>query len=90
MSIIHVDHLCKDYQVHQKEPGLAGSLRSFVRRKYQIVPAVKDVSFDIAQGECLGVVGESGSRGAAFSRVDDRGRRGGARWSDDALAQHPE
>ena len=61
MSIIHVDHLCKDYQVHQKEPGLAGSLRSFVRRKYQIVPAVEDVSFDIAQGEIVGFLGPNGA-----------------------------
>ena len=61
MSIIHVDHLCKDYQVHQKEPGLAGSLRSFVRRKYLIVPAVKDVSFDIAQGEIVGFLGPNGA-----------------------------
>ncbi len=61
MSIIHVAHLCKDYQVHQKEPGLAGSLRSFVRRKYQIVPAVKDVSFDIAPGEIVGFLGPNGA-----------------------------
>ena len=59
--IIHVDHLCKDYEVHQKEPGLAGSLRSFVRRKYQIVPAVKDVSFDIAAGEIVGFLGPNGA-----------------------------
>ncbi len=59
--IIHVDRLCKDYEVHQKEPGLAGSLRSFVRRKYQIVSAVKDVSFDIGRGEIVGFLGPNGA-----------------------------
>jgi ABC-2 type transport system ATP-binding protein len=59
--VIHVDHLCKDYEVHQKEPGLAGSLRSFVRRKYQLVSAVKDVSFDIGRGEIVGFLGPNGA-----------------------------
>ena len=59
--IIHVDRLCKDYEVHQKEPGLAGSLRSFVRRKYQVVSAVKDVSFDIGRGEIVGFLGPNGA-----------------------------
>ncbi len=59
--IIRVDRLCKDYEVHQKEPGLAGSLRSFVRRKYQIVSAVKDVNFDISAGEIVGFLGPNGA-----------------------------
>jgi ABC-2 type transport system ATP-binding protein len=59
--VIHVDHLCKDYEVHQKEPGLAGSLRSFVRRKYQLVSAVKDVTFDIGRGEIVGFLGPNGA-----------------------------
>lgn len=60
-SVIHVEHLCKDYEVHQKEPGLMGSLRSFVRRKFQIVSAVKDISFDIDAGEIVGFLGPNGA-----------------------------
>lgn len=59
--IIQVQHLCKDYEVHQKEPGLAGSFRSFFRRKFLTVAAVKDVSFDIAPGEIVGFLGPNGA-----------------------------
>jgi ABC-2 type transport system ATP-binding protein len=58
---IHVAHLSKYYQVHEKEPGLVGSLRSFVARKYRTVKAVDDVSFDIEAGEMVGFLGPNGA-----------------------------
>ena len=61
MSHIVVDHLRKYYDVHQKEPGLAGSLRSFVRRTYHQVKAVDDISFSIAPGEMVGFLGPNGA-----------------------------
>ncbi|MBI5650263.1 MAG: ATP-binding cassette domain-containing protein [Chloroflexi bacterium] len=60
-TIIQVDHLCKYYQVHQKEPGLIGSLKSFVARKYSDVKAVDDVSFAIDAGEVVGFLGPNGA-----------------------------
>jgi ABC-2 type transport system ATP-binding protein len=60
-SQIEVDHLSKYYQVHEKEPGLMGSLRSFVARKYRDVRAVDDVSFCIEQGEMVGFLGPNGA-----------------------------
>jgi ABC-2 type transport system ATP-binding protein len=61
MSHIHVEHLSKHYRVHEKEAGLAGSLRSFVKRKYKTVKAVDDVSFDIERGEMVGFLGPNGA-----------------------------
>lgn len=58
---IHVEHLCKYYSVHQKEPGLSGSLKSFVWRKYTDVKAVDDVSFTIDAGEVVGFLGPNGA-----------------------------
>ncbi len=58
---IHVAHLSKHYQVHEKEPGLLGSLRSFVARRYRTVKAVDDVSFDIEAGEMVGFLGPNGA-----------------------------
>ena len=58
---IQVNHLRKYYQVHQKEPGLAGSLRSFVHRKYEDIKAVDDLSFTIDAGEVVGFLGPNGA-----------------------------
>ena len=58
---IQVSRLAKHFQVHQKAPGLTGSLRSLFRRQYRTVKAVEDVSFDIAQGEVVGFLGPNGA-----------------------------
>lgn len=61
MPIIQVSHLKKYYQVHQKEPGLSGSLKSLFHRKYYDVKAVDDVSFEIGEGELIGFIGPNGA-----------------------------
>lgn len=61
MAQIVVENLKKYYDVHQKEPGLTGSLRSFFNRRYQQVKAVDDISFSIAAGEMVGFLGPNGA-----------------------------
>lgn len=61
MTHIVVDTLSKHYQVHYKEPGLMGSLRSFVNRQYKVVKAVEDISLTIAAGEMVGFLGPNGA-----------------------------
>ncbi len=58
---IKVKDLKKYYQVHQKEPGLAGSLKSLFHRKYYDVKAVEDISFQIQEGELVGFIGPNGA-----------------------------
>jgi ABC-2 type transport system ATP-binding protein len=59
--VIRVQNLSKYYRVHQKEPGLAGSVRSFISRKYEDVKAVDDLSFHIDEGEIVGFLGPNGA-----------------------------
>ena len=56
-----MESLSKYYKVHEKEPGLAGSLRSFVARKYKTVKAVDGVSLKIDAGEMVGFLGPNGA-----------------------------
>lgn len=59
--IISVSHLKKYYQTWQKEPGLVGSIKSLVNRKYYDVKAVDDISFSIDEGELVGFIGPNGA-----------------------------
>lgn len=59
--VISVENLCKFYSVYKKEPGFSGSLRSLVKRKYETVKAVENISFQIEEGEFVGFIGPNGA-----------------------------
>lgn len=61
MKVIEVQKLKKYFQVHKKEPGLGGSLKSLFIRKYEEVKAVDDISFSIEEGELVGFIGPNGA-----------------------------
>lgn len=58
---VQVRDLQKQYAVHEKEPGLLGSVKAFVSRKTRYVDAVKGVTFDLAPGEVVGFLGPNGA-----------------------------
>jgi ABC-2 type transport system ATP-binding protein len=59
--MITVQDLEKHYTVHEKEPGLAGSLKSFFRRATKTVRAVDGITFSIDDGEMVGFLGPNGA-----------------------------
>lgn len=59
--LIHTKGLTKTYQVHKKEPGLAGSLKSLFHREYKTVEAVQHIDLTINEGELVGFIGPNGA-----------------------------
>ncbi len=60
-SIIQVNNLFKTYKIYKKDPGFMGSLKALVKRCYEELHAVKDISFSIAPGELVGFIGPNGA-----------------------------
>ncbi|KPV55896.1 daunorubicin ABC transporter ATP-binding protein [Paenibacillus sp. A3] len=58
---IDVHRLRKEFKVQKNREGLKGAVRDLFRREYSQVAAVKDISFQIPQGEICGYIGENGA-----------------------------
>ena len=59
--IISVRDLKKYYQIHEKEPGISGTIKSLFNRKYSDAKAVDGISFEIEEGELIGFIGPNGA-----------------------------
>jgi ABC-2 type transport system ATP-binding protein len=58
---VEVRALSRNYEVHERPPGLAAALRSVFRRQYKTVHAVSDLSFTVEPGERVGFLGPNGA-----------------------------
>jgi len=61
MKMIEIKNLCKEYHVVKKEEGLKGALIGLVKKESTIIPAVKNLNFDINEGEIVGFIGPNGA-----------------------------
>jgi ABC-2 type transport system ATP-binding protein len=53
--------LSKTFRVKVRDPGLRGALQALLRPRYRNVHAVRDVSFDIDQGDIVAFLGPNGA-----------------------------
>ena len=61
MSYIVVDGISKTFKVVKRNSGLKSALKSFFKREYTCIDAVKNVSFSIEKGEIVGYIGPNGA-----------------------------
>ena len=61
MPVVTAEQLSKTYRVADKQPGLGGTLRHFIKRRYREIEAVKGISFQIDPGEIVGFLGPNGA-----------------------------
>ncbi len=61
MPAIAVSNLSRVFKTYNKEEGGRGVLRNLFKRKYIDLYAVKDVSFNVEEGELVGFVGPNGA-----------------------------
>ncbi len=59
--IIKVKNLSKTYEYYKKQPGLWASVKGLFRREKLYKAAVKEINFEIGEGELVGFLGPNGA-----------------------------
>ena len=61
MPQILVEELSKTYRIAEREPGAMGAVKGLFRRRWRTVEALRAVSFQLEQGELVGLIGPNGA-----------------------------
>ncbi|HIW34330.1 MAG TPA: ATP-binding cassette domain-containing protein [Candidatus Paenibacillus intestinavium] len=59
--IISLHGISKSYQVAIRKGGLKEAFKALIRRDYKVIEALKDISFQVQQGEIVGYIGPNGA-----------------------------
>ena len=61
MAIISVKNLTKSFKVKEKEKDFIGSLKAIFKQKYKEIQAVRNISFEVNEGEMIAFIGPNGA-----------------------------
>lgn len=59
--MIHMQGICKTYRVRQRDAGISNAVKSLFSRQYTDIPALRDMSFTIPDGQIVGYIGPNGA-----------------------------
>ena len=59
--MIRLQNINKTFKVKKREAGFGNAVRALFSRKYELVHALKDVSFSVSPGEMVGYIGPNGA-----------------------------
>ena len=67
---IEVSHVTKQYKLYDKPMDrLKESLGLSRKKRYKEIYALKDVSFNVRRGECVGIIGTNGSGKSTILKI---------------------
>lgn len=58
MNILKVSNLTKTYRVAVRNSGLKNAFKSFIKKEYNEVKAVDDISFELKKAKLLALLGQ--------------------------------
>ena len=61
MYIIKFNQISKEFKISIREKGVWGAIKGLFKRKYKIVNALKNVSFEVNEGDIVGYIGPNGA-----------------------------
>lgn len=61
MDVIEAKDLTKVFKTQQREPGVLNTIQSWFKPSFKQVTAVDHISFNIAEGELVGLIGRNGA-----------------------------
>jgi len=68
---VQVEHLWKTFQIpHDKRTTLFENLAGLMKpRQYETFTVLKDVNFEVDEGECVGIIGDNGSGKSTLLKI---------------------
>lgn len=59
--MITMENVCKSYRVAKRNAGFREACKALFHREYEVIEALKDISFTIGNGEMVGYIGPNGA-----------------------------